>query len=957
MSRTFTLPSLLFAALLIATASPADAVRPDDGQDLLAQARDRLKEGDTDGAHFLLKKAVAFDPKNGLVRLELGKIKLHLGEYIAAEKDFLLAKANKVPAATVNPLLATALLAEGKFKQVVEMPPCPADPVCGGEILARHVQARLGLGDTAGAEADSTAALALNPKSIAVRVMAATVARSVKKDSATANRIVDAVLTEEPDPQALVLKGLLQEEAGKPDDAIALYRQSLALRPQDLSARAQLIGTLIALDRDKEADAEVDRLIEQSSGAAEGIDISGDDQDAKDKALARAIAIAPKRVLGLYLKSMLLVRAGKMPEALDAIRPVELIVSETIPDSKFLFALIHVGNNNNEQALQYAGSFRTTHPDSLIATKMMARIYGKIGGYGKVVETLAPVRNRLNDDAEILKLLGAAYLAVGDFPASNQAFADALRIEPSDPLLSAGQAVSLTRQEVTREQGLHRLEELGRSNPENAQIDFFLVSSIFAQGDYNRAISVATDMAKRRPNAAEPLVLRGAARQAMGDEVGAKSDFQAAIAKDPDFTPAALFAAELLLREGRADAARQQLDAALTRQPDDLPLLMERANVERRTGQWDAATAVLKTAILRQPRAIQPKAALLEVHATTGNTAQALAVGREMVGMAPTDPSVVDLVATTAIRLGSPEDGIAYYEKLLAARPSDAAVSFRYGQVLAEMGRLQDASRLLNRAVADDPTLIAAWGTLTAVTFKLKGEQAALDIASKALAHNLRNETLGVLPSDVATWAGRLTEAEKGYRAAYAGKPGTISVQRLFQCLIAQNKPAEAIQIMQDWLLRTPGDLSSRMELAQEKMQGGDLAGAAEQYRAILATAPQDAIATNNLAWIYDQTDDPRALETAKRGYHLAAHRPEAIDTYASILYRKGDRKLGAELMAMAYRSNPNDPQVSFHFARILVDSGKPAEARTVLKPLVERNVDFPEAKDARALYTRLAQP
>ena len=62
-------------------------------------------------------------------------------------------------------------------------------------------------------------------------------------------------------------------------------------------------------------------------------------------------------------------------------------------------------------------------------------------------------------------------------------------------------------------------------------------------------------------------------------------------------------------------------------------------------------------------------------------------------------------------------------------------------------------------------------------------------------------------------------------------------------------------------------DAVARVTLASDQHQSGSKETAIHAYEKVLETQPGSVLALNNLAWLYYERDDPRALDLAKRAY------------------------------------------------------------------------------------------
>jgi len=896
--------------------SPEDALRLADGRD----------PGDYRTTLIKLKNAVRSNPNNAEARFQLGRLEFQGGDFVAAEKELTQAREIGFPEARIAPLLANLYLAEGKFQQLLTtIPPCPDDTACKSEVLALRARADLALRNPDEADRESRAALDVDPISGTAGTTRAMILMT-RNDNVGAEQLIDALLARTPaNSEALSVKGDLRRQAGDTDAAIRAYRAAIEINPGDVRARQSLALALMAVGRDDEARPHIDLVLERN----------------------------PKAPMALYLKAALLIRAKKVAEALDTVRPAEAEIAQ-FPQGAFLLALIHLSGNNLEEAFKYATIFHATEPDSLVGAKLLANVNFRLHAYSKVISILAPLRDHLGADGEALDLLGSAYLAEGRVQEANDLLSEAAKARPDNPMVRTRLAVSRTQQSSTRDEGIRELESIIRDDPKNLRADLALISTYIGGGDYDRAIAAATDMANNQPASSLPLTLRGAARLAKEDGEGAWSDFEAALAKNPDFAPAALYLTEMDMQAGRFADARLRLDDLLKRSPTDLRVLLARAQVEERSNKPAAAVPFLETAISDHPSEIEPRIQLMRAESALGDREKLAITATDLARTQAANPSAVDLAARTLISAGKTENGLNLYRLLQSSFPDVAQTHEQYGLTLARLGREDEARAAFDQALAVDQHRISAWAYRIAVEMKMNGLDAAMVIAEKAKSKNPDNPAAAVLPADLLWSAGKLDAAEASYRKAFEQKPSTVTAIHLFQALARKGDDKAADTLLEGWIKHNPKDLDVRIALAAHKSFEGAYRDAVIHYQAVALALPRNAAILNNLAWAYDHVDDPRALEVAKRAYSMSPDNPAIIDTYGYILYRGGDRTQGRELVRRAFDANPNDPQVAYHMAKLLVDGKDPKGARDILKGLVESKVAFEGVDEARQLYSEL---
>lgn len=114
---------------------------------------------------------------------------------------------------------------------------------------------------------------------------------------------------------------------------------------------------------------------------------------------------------------------------------------------------------------------------------------------------------------------------------------------------------------------------------------------------------------------------------------------------------------------------------------------------------------------------------------------------------------------------------------------------------------------------------------------------------------------------------------------------------------------------------------------------------------------PGDAGLMNNLAWVYAEIGDTRALAAAQRGY-LFAPDADAGDTLGWIMVRQNAASDAVTILQGAVSQRPGDPTMAYHFAVALNRTGQAAEASRLLKLALASSTAF----DDRAAATGLAR-
>jgi len=156
------------------------------------------------------------------------------------------------------------------------------------------------------------------------------------------------------------------------------------------------------------------------------------------------------------------------------------------------------------------------------------------------------------------------------------------------------------------------------------------------------------------------------------------------------------------------------------------------------------------------------------------------------------------------------------------------------------------------------------------------------------------------------------------------------------------------------WLAEHPDDVPMRMVLAGAYQGEGKHKEAAGHYEQVIKRQPNNVVALNNLAWLYQEQGNAKALDYAERAYAQAPDKPEIIDTLGWLLVQNGKTERGLVLLQEAASKAPHIPEIRYHMAVGLHKAGRDEEARKELKRVLQKNPDFADADKAKALVERL---
>lgn len=241
---------------------------------------------------------------------------------------------------------------------------------------------------------------------------------------------------------------------------------------------------------------------------------------------------------------------------------------------------------------------------------------------------------------------------------------------------------------------------------------------LVGEGRAGAALPHLETVRRRRPNAWGNLHNLGVALTALGKYPESVRDFRAALALNPSYAATHHSLATTLALLGQFEDAVTHYDAALALRPDDTDAHNNVAVLLARLGRSDAAEAHYRQALRLRPDDVATRSNLAALMARLGRDEPAVSEFATVLDARPShDPALrgfADLVARRPDRQGSPA-AIQHLWAALATPADDPARRYFIGLALAELGRLDDATRQFETVLRLRPNDPAATRALDAI--------------------------------------------------------------------------------------------------------------------------------------------------------------------------------------------------------------------------------------------------
>src|SRR6185312_7669199 len=363
-----------------------------------------------------------------------------------------------------------------------------------------------------------------------------------------------------------------------------------------------------------------------------------------------------------------------------------------------------------------------------------------------------------------------------------------------------------------------------------------------------------------------------------------------------------------------------------------------------------SAEANLGEAIKLNPGLEGAILALSELKIRKGSPAAAVDLLQPLIREKPQNVPPYYLLAAAYVAQRNPTEAIAIYRRMGELFPTLSEPHFLLGSVQLARGNRTEAAASFEKATAIDPNYLPAIERLV-----------ELDLADKqpAKATNRLQAYLEKNPNSAQALAirAKIRLAQQDSAGAEADLAKSIELDPklegshllLTQLYLATKREQQAVDKLQQYT-KDNTSIPALIELGMLQERLKHFPEARDAYEKVINTAPNSALALNNLAVLYaDQFGQvDKAYDLAKRARDAAPGDSNIADTLGWITFKKGDYRNALPPLQESAAKLPNSPEVQYHLGLTQYMLGDEEAAKTTLQKAVQLPSAFPQKEEAQ---------
>ena len=563
---------------------------------------------------------------------------------------------------------------------------------------------------------------------------------------------------------------------------------------------------------------------------------------------------------------------------------------------------------------------------------------------------------KVENNLSLLLLLAEAEMKQNNFKAAADIYSTIAQANPTTANIKQRLAFAKLA-EGNQDEAIQLLNELIQEDKTNINNQILLAKIYLGISEFSKAISLCQKIIAKNPDLLAPYHLLGNAHLATNNLQEAKRYFSISLEKSPDFVPSLFNLASIDIKEDDTESAIHKLHQILKIDPENALAMNQLANIYSIRGDTEQEIEWREKALKIKPE-IESGLRLVELYHLNNQTFHTEQTLKTLLHQHPENLKLLAAQAHLSLKANNPEKAKSTYNQMarIALEATSIHDVLNIIKLQRTAGDSAGASKTLQKAMTwapDDIQLISAsaeidiaqnnyWEALKKANQIIKLEP------DSPLGYLLAGDSESLLenPKAALQWYAKGIERSPSY------EPLTLAYYR---SLKTNENQTQATEFLEAWLNEHQQySFNTLQALAAGYANLGKFEQAIKINEQLLNASPDNPAILNNLALLYLETNDSRALSFAEKAYQAQPDAYAILDTLGWVLTQTGQPEKGIAHLRNASARSFNSPDIQYHYAVALARTGDKKQATDILRKLLGSGKNFKEKSQAMALLNEI---
>lgn len=592
---------------------------------------------------------------------------------------------------------------------------------------------------------------------------------------------------------------------------------------------------------------------------------------------------------------------GDLPKAIESYTQV---IDNSYPNSiehqlsRLYRAFIFAYQNKFEDAWRDIRKAKSASGETTYLNYVTGIIAFQEKDYSKAESALEKVVSVLDDHLYAHYLLGAIYTIQNQPQRARDHLIYVAKIHPDNRL--AQKLLAMVEFKLGETQNAEsRLTNLLHDQPDDIEAYNLLGQHYITSGNPQKGVEYLNKSLESKPNSQEAKLRYGIGLIEMGSYQLAEEAFKAVMDADKNNLAAQFYQLMSFLQQNKPEQALELSEKLTKENPDNLLAQTFKGICYLTMHRTPEAKRQFEQVLKRDPNDINAHFNLANIAFDSDQKAEAKKHLDEVVKAHPTLIKAYLKEAQFELQSGNPQKAERWLIRALKQEPNHVQASLALSKLYSQQKKSTQALDILlkldNKSKLN-PAVILATADLFIQANQTANAHQKLNEFANYYPKQLENRNYLTTKALLLMQEKQFNKAVDLYQKISKKYPGTESAVTLANAYWVIQKPSQATQTLQAWLVKNPNDSIAQLALANYYLWlSADNAGqykqpAIDAFNRAQVLMPNHPFVLNNLAWLLKETDLNRAFDLAQQAAKLSAdqHIHETYQTIQAMKAKQG---------------------------------------------------------------------